>query len=105
MIAQVNEIVDDPKDLKRVDIPGSWVDYVVKADRPFFIEPLFTRDPRQIKDAHILMAMMALKGIYAPHEVESLNHASASTLPPSNCSFQHSAKSSASKARYAVIGV
>ena len=74
VIAQVNEIVDDPKDLKRVDIPGSWVDYVVKADRPFFIEPLFTRDPRQIKDAHILMAMMALKGIYAPHEVESLNH-------------------------------
>lgn len=43
VIAQVNEIVDDPKDLKRVDIPGSWVDYVVKADRPFFIEPLFTR--------------------------------------------------------------
>ena len=74
VIAQVNEIVDDPKDLKRVDIPGSWVDYVVKADRPFFIESLFTRDPRQIKDAHILMAMMALKGIYAPHEVESLNH-------------------------------
>jgi malonate decarboxylase alpha subunit len=29
VIAQVNEIVDDPKDLPRVDIPGSWIDFVV----------------------------------------------------------------------------
>ena len=43
VVAQVNEIVDE---LPRVDIPGSWVDVVVVADRPFAIEPLFTRDPR-----------------------------------------------------------
>ena len=57
VIAQVNELVDDECDLPRVDIPGSWIDYVVVADKPFFIEPLFTRDPRLIKQEHILMAM------------------------------------------------
>lgn len=65
VIAQVNELVDDECDLPRVDIPGSWIDFVVVADKPFFIEPLFTRDPRLIKQEHILMAMMAIKGIYA----------------------------------------
>ena len=74
VIAQVNELVDDEADLPRVDIPGSWVDFVVRADKPFFIEPLFTRDPRLIKPVHILMAMMAIKGIYAKHQVQSLNH-------------------------------
>ena len=74
VIAQVNELVDDVTDLPRVDIPGSWVDFVVVADKPFFIEPLFTRDPRLIKPVHILMAMMAIKGIYARHQVQSLNH-------------------------------
>lgn len=74
VIAQVNELVDDEAELPRVDIPGSWVDFVVAADRPFFIEPLFTRDPRLIKPVHILMAMMAIKGIYAKHQVQSLNH-------------------------------
>lgn len=74
VIAQVNEIVDDPGELPRVDIPGSWIDYVVQADRPFFIEPLFTRDPRLIKPVHILMAMMAIRGIYERHQVQSLNH-------------------------------
>lgn len=74
VIAQVNELVDDPTDLPRVDIPESWVDFVVVADRPFFIEPLFTRDPRLIKPVHILMAMIAIKGIYAKHQVQSLNH-------------------------------
>jgi malonate decarboxylase alpha subunit len=74
VIAQVNEIVDDPKDLPRVDIPGAWVDYVVRADKPFYIEPLFTRDPRLIKPVHILMAMMAIRGVYERHEVQSLNH-------------------------------
>lgn len=74
VIAQVNEILDDPKDLPRVDIPGSWIDIIVKSDRPFFIEPLFTRDPRQIKNQHVLMAMMALKGIYGKHGVQTLNH-------------------------------
>lgn len=74
VIAQVNEIVDDVHDLPRVDIPSSWVDFVVVADQPFFIEPLFTRDPRLIKPIHILMGMMAIKGIYAKHNVQSLNH-------------------------------
>jgi malonate decarboxylase alpha subunit len=71
VIVQVNEIVDK---LPRVDIPGSWVDFVVKADKPYQIEPLFTRDPRNIKEIHILMAMMVIKGIYARHNVTSLNH-------------------------------
>jgi malonate decarboxylase alpha subunit len=71
VIAQVNEIVDE---LPRVDIPGSWVDYVVEADRPFAIEPLFTRDPRFINEVNILMAMMVIRGVYERHEVVSLNH-------------------------------
>ena len=74
VIAQVNEIVDDPADLPRVDIPGSWIDFVVQADRPFFLEPLFTRDPRLIKPVHVLMAMMAIRGVYERHQVQSLNH-------------------------------
>ena len=74
VIAQVNEIVDDPADLPRVDIPGSWIDYVVQADKPFFLEPLFTRDPRLIKPVHVLMAMMAVRGVYERHQVQSLNH-------------------------------
>jgi malonate decarboxylase alpha subunit len=74
VIAQVNEIVDDPSGLTRVDIPADWVDFVVLADRPFFIEPLFTRDPRLIKPVHVLMAMMAIRGIYERHQVQSLNH-------------------------------
>lgn len=71
VIAQVNELVDE---LPRVDIPGGWVDFVVKADEPYPMEPLFTRDPRIIKDADILMGMMVIKGIYAKHGVQSLNH-------------------------------
>jgi malonate decarboxylase alpha subunit len=71
VIAQVNEVADD---LPRVDIPGSWVDFVVAADRPFYVEPLFTRDPRGISEVQILMAMMVIRGIYERHEVKSLNH-------------------------------
>lgn len=74
VIVQVNELVDDVKDLPRVDIPASWVDFVVVADKPFYIEPLFTRDPKHIKPVHILMAMMAIRGIYERHHVQSLNH-------------------------------
>lgn len=74
VIAQVSELVDNDSDLPRVDIPASWVDFVVVADKPFFIEPLFTRDPRLIKPIHVLMGMMAIKGIYAKHQVKSLNH-------------------------------
>ena len=71
VIAQVNEILDS---VPRVDIPGSWVDYVVQADEPCLIDPIFTRDPALIKDVHVLMAMMAIKGIYAKHAVKRLNH-------------------------------
>jgi len=74
VIAQVNKIVDDVRDLPRVDIPASWVDFIVEADRPFYIEPLFTRDPRHITDVHVLMAMLAVRGIYQQHHVQSLNH-------------------------------
>ena len=74
VIVQVNQIVDDVRDLPRVDIPASWVDFVVQADKPFYIEPLFTRDPRHIKPVHVLMAMMAIRGIYEKHKVQSLNH-------------------------------
>ena len=71
VIVQVNEIVDE---LPRVDIPGSWVDVVVEADRPFAVEPLFTRDPRHIGDLQVLTAMMVIKGIYAPYGIAALNH-------------------------------
>ena len=71
VVAQVNKIVDK---LPRVDIPADWVDYVIEAPKPFYIEPLFTRDPALITDTQILMAMMALKGIYGPYEVQTLNH-------------------------------
>src|ERR1700677_2858196 len=71
VIVQANRIVEK---LPRVDIPSSWVDVVVEADRPFAIEPLFTRDPRQINDLQILMGMMIIRGIYERHQVHSLNH-------------------------------
>lgn len=73
VIVQVNEIVDTAN-LPRVDVPGSWVDFVAQADRPFFLEPLFTRDPRHIGDVEILKAMIAIRGVYERHEVVSLNH-------------------------------
>ncbi len=71
VVAQVDEIVDR---LPRVDIPADWVDFVVRAPEPAFIEPLFTRDPAQISEIQVLMAMMAIKGIYAEYGVQSLNH-------------------------------
>ncbi len=71
VIAQVNEILDS---LPRVDIPGGWVDFVIQSPNPHNIEPLFTRDPAQISEIQVLMAMMAIKGIYAEYEVNRLNH-------------------------------
>src|SRR6201995_1142450 len=71
VIVQANRIVDR---LPRVDIPGSWVDVVVEADRPFSVEPLFTRDPRHISDLQILTGMMVIRGVYERHRVRSLNH-------------------------------
>lgn len=71
VIAQVNEIVDK---LPRVDIPGDWVDFVIESGKPFYVEPLFTRDPGAITETQILTAMLAIKGIYAPYSVQRLNH-------------------------------
>ncbi|MEO5797498.1 MAG: malonate decarboxylase subunit alpha [Rhodoferax sp.] len=71
VIAQVNEMVDS---VPRVDIPGDWVDFVILAPTPNFIEPLFTRDPAQISEIQVLMGMMAIKGIYAEYGVQRLNH-------------------------------
>ena len=71
VIAQVNEIVDK---LPRVDIPGDWVNFVIESDKPFYVEPLFTRDPAAITETQILTAMLAIKGIYGPYGVQRLNH-------------------------------
>lgn len=71
VIAQVNKLVDK---VSRVDIPGEWVDTVIESPKPFFLEPLFTRDPALITDTQVLMAMMAIKGIYEEYGVKSLNH-------------------------------
>ncbi|MED1603193.1 malonate decarboxylase subunit alpha [Alkalihalophilus marmarensis] len=71
VIAQVNELTDE---LPRVDIPGSWIDFVVVADSAYQLEPLFTRDPRHITDIQVLMAMLTIRGVYERHQVESLNH-------------------------------
>ncbi|GII52112.1 malonate decarboxylase subunit alpha [Planotetraspora thailandica] len=70
-VVQVNELVDK---VPRVDIPGDWVDLIVESPRPFAMEPLFTRDPRHIGQVEIVMAMMALRGIYERHAVTTLNH-------------------------------
>lgn len=71
VIAQVNQIVDT---LPRVDVPGDWVQYVIESGSPFYVEPLFTRDPAAITETQILTAMLAIKGIYAAYGVERLNH-------------------------------
>ncbi|NLA82332.1 MAG: malonate decarboxylase subunit alpha, partial [Clostridiaceae bacterium] len=73
VVVQANEIVERGQ-LPRVDIPGDWVDLIVLADEPYQMEALFTRDPMKIRDQHILMGMMTIKGIYAKHQVMSLNH-------------------------------
>src|SRR5277367_1191070 len=71
VVAQVAEIVDK---LPRVDIPGDLVHFMVEAKKPFYVEPLFTRDPAAITESQILTAMLAIKGIYAPYGVQRLNH-------------------------------
>ena len=71
VVVQVNAIVDE---LPRVDIPASWVDVVVAADRPYQVEPLFTRDPRLISELQILLGMLVIRGIYERHGVTTLNH-------------------------------
>lgn len=71
VVAQVAEVVDR---LPRVDIPGDLVHFVVDAKRPFYVEPLFTRDPASLTETQILTAMIAIRGIYEPYSVYRLNH-------------------------------
>lgn len=71
VIAQVGSVVDT---LPRVDIPGDQVDFIVEAGKPFYVEPLFTRDPAAITETQILTAMLAIKGIYEPYGISRLNH-------------------------------
>jgi len=71
VVAQVNEIVEK---LPRIDIPGDRIDFVVATKKPFYVEPLFTRDPASITEIQILAAMLAIKGIYAKYGVKRLNH-------------------------------
>lgn len=60
--------------LPRVDIPASWVDFIVVTNEDYHLQPLFTRNPGKITRQQILMAMMTLKGIYQPYCVQALNH-------------------------------
>ena len=46
----------------------------MQSPQPFYIEPLFTRNPALITEAQILRGMMAIKGIYAEYSVKTLNH-------------------------------
>jgi malonate decarboxylase alpha subunit len=50
VIAQVGEIVDK---VPRVDIPGDQVHFFDNAGKPFYVEPLFTRDPAAITETQI----------------------------------------------------
>jgi Malonate decarboxylase, alpha subunit, transporter len=47
---------------------------VVRTENPLYVEPLFTRDPASITENQILMAMVAINGIYAEYGVKRLNH-------------------------------
>src|SRR6185312_10153242 len=48
--------------------------FFVETRRPFYVEPLFTRDPAAITETQILMAMLVIKGLYMPYGVRRLNH-------------------------------
>lgn len=71
LVAQVNRIVDK---VPRVDVPGDWVNFIIEAPKPHYIEPIFTRDPAVITDIQVLMAMMVIRGIYEKYGVTRLNH-------------------------------
>lgn len=71
VFVQVDRIVDK---VRRVDIPADWVDNIVVSRRPFHMEPLFTKDPALINEARILIAMMAMKAVYAEYLPKTINH-------------------------------
>ena len=68
VVAQVNEMVDDAAARRHSRRLGRLRR---AAPRPHLIEPLFTRDPAQISEIQVLMAMMAIKGIYAEYGVRA----------------------------------
>lgn len=70
IVAQVNRIVDQ---VSRVDVPGSWVDFVIESPQPFKLEALFTRDPAKISNKRILKAMMAIH-LYKEYNIQTINH-------------------------------
>ena len=92
----MNKIVDK---VPRVDIPGDQVDFVIEAGKPFYVEPLFTRDPAAITETQILMAMIAIKGLYAPYGVRRLNHGIGFTLQRSSSCCRPMGRSWASKGK------
>lgn len=71
VVVQANKVVDK---VRRVDIPGQWVDFVIESPKPFHLEALFTKDPATVDETRILMAMMAMKAIYAKYLPRVLNH-------------------------------
>ena len=71
VIAQVNEL---KATLPRVDIPADWVDFFIVAPRPITLSRSLPAIRLCISDIQVLMAMMAIKGIYAEYGVQRLNH-------------------------------
>jgi len=71
VVVQVKERVAR---LPRVDIPADWTDFIIVTGSDCHLQPLFTRDPAQITSQQVLMAMLALKGVYREYAVQSLNH-------------------------------
>jgi len=55
---------------------AALADVVIEADKPFAVEPLFTRDPRHITDLQILIGMMIIRGVYERHFVAGVVAAS-----------------------------
>jgi len=70
VVAQVAEIVD------RLPASNSGRSgaFRRRGEKPFYVEPLFTRDPAAITEAQVLTAMLAIKGLYAPYGIRRLNH-------------------------------
>ncbi|KAB8033669.1 malonate decarboxylase subunit alpha [Fluviispira multicolorata] len=71
VIVEVKEVIEK---LPRIDIPSDWIDALVLNPKPQPIKPLFTRDPAKISNTKILMAMLAIKGIYAKYGANRVNH-------------------------------
>ena len=67
VIAQVNEIVDE---LPRVDIPGSWVDLRGRGRPAVLARAAVHARPGADQRSQMLMAMMAIRGIYERHGVD-----------------------------------